>query len=195
MKKISVFLLVALTAIATANAQFTMVGGGLDFTSGYHFHNVDYVGNKSGMAALTFKGIYKINVPIRISPTLTFLVPHVYTGEVNMKETVNTIMIDINGNYVFNTLDKFEFYGIAGFDILLGWNKTKYSGTGAATYKESDNALGLNVGAGSCMKLTDQFSLYLEAKYLVSKYDQFMLNAGVLINIDWLKKNENTGIN
>ena len=45
------------------------------------------------------------------------------------------------------------------------------------------------------MKLTDQFDLYLEAKYIISKYGQFMLNAGILINIDWLKKHENTGIN
>ena len=74
--------------------------------------------------------------------------------------------------------------------ILLAWNTTRYSGGGAATYKESDNALGLNLGAGSCMKLTDQFDLYLEAKYIVSKYGQFILNAGILINIDWLKKHE-----
>jgi hypothetical protein len=45
------------------------------------------------------------------------------------------------------------------------------------------------------MKLTDQFDLYLEAKYILSKYPQFLLNAGILINIDWLKKHEDTGIN
>jgi hypothetical protein len=104
-------------------------------------------------------------------------------------------MFDINGHYVFNALDKFEFYGLAGLDILLGWKKDVYAGTAPATYKESDNALGLNLGVGSYMKLTDQFDLYLEAKYIVSKYHQFMLNAGVLINIDWLIKHENTGIN
>jgi hypothetical protein len=42
------------------------------------------------------------------------------------------------------------------------------------------------------MKLTEQFDIYAEAKYILGKYDQFMLNAGILINLDWLIKHENT---
>jgi outer membrane protein X len=103
------------------------------------------------------------------------------------------MMFDINGHYVFNSLDKFEFYGLTGLDVLLAWKNDKYAGSPAQ--KESDNALGLNLGLGSYMKLTNQFDLYLEAKYIFSKYHQFMLNAGILINIDWLKKHEETGIN
>jgi opacity protein-like surface antigen len=194
MKKLLLLMLVAVMAFPAVNAQFTKVGGGLTFSSGYHFHDVIYDGNKSGNLALSLNGIYKISVPIQISPSFTFFFPHVFKG-INEKETITTMMFDVNGHYVFNSLDKFEFYGLAGFDILLAWNTTKYSGAAAATYKESDNALGLNVGAGSCMKLSDQFDLYLEAKYIVSKYGQFMLNAGILINIDWLKKHEDTGIN
>jgi opacity protein-like surface antigen len=194
MKKFLLLMLIALMAIPAVNAQFTKVGGGLTFSSGYHFHDMPYVGNKSGNLAMSLRGNYKINVPIEVSPSFTFFFPHVFK-DVNEKQTISTMMFDINGHYIFNSLDKFEFYGLAGLDILLAWNKTKYSGTNPATYKESDNALGLNVGAGSYMKLTDQFNLYLEAKYVVSKYDQFMLNAGILINIDWLKKHENTGIN
>jgi opacity protein-like surface antigen len=194
MKKLLLIMLVAVMAFPAVNAQFTKVGGGLNFSSGYHFHDVIYAGNKSGNLALSLRGIYKINVPIQISPSFTFFFPHGFK-DVNMKETITTMMFDVNGHYVFNSLDKFEFYGLAGLDILLAWNTTKYTGAAAATYKESDNALGLNLGAGSCMKLTDQFDLYLEAKYIVSKYGQFMLNAGILINIDWLKKHENTGIN
>jgi opacity protein-like surface antigen len=104
------------------------------------------------------------------------------------------MMFDINGHYVFNSLDKFEFYGLAGLDILLAWKKDKYTGTTSGSIKESDNAIGLNLGLGSYMKLTEQFDLYMEAKYLVSKYDQFMINVGILINIDWLIKHENTGL-
>lgn len=105
-------------------------------------------------------------------------------------------MIDVNGHYVFNSLDRFEFYGLAGFDILFAWKKT------ADTYesmKEQDNALGLNVGAGAYMKITEQISLFTEAKYIIygkdrlffSSYDQFMITAGALINLRWLAKNEN----
>lgn len=197
MKKILLLILVALMALPALNAQFSGVGGGLAFSSGYHFHDITtYVGNKSGNIALSLKGIYKISVPIEISPSFTFFYPHIYKeAGLNMNERVSTMMFDINGHYTFNALDKFEFYGLAGLDVLLAWNNTKYAGAAAATYKESDNAIGLNIGAGSYMKLSDQFDLYLEAKYIVSKYNQFMLNAGILINIDWLKKHEDTGIN
>jgi hypothetical protein len=44
------------------------------------------------------------------------------------------------------------------------------------------------------MKLTEQFDLFGEIKYIISKYDQLMVNAGILVNIDWLKKNENSGL-
>lgn len=101
------------------------------------------------------------------------------------------MMFDINGHYVFNSLDRFEFYGLAGLDILLAWEKAKYP---SFIEKESDNALGLNLGAGSYMKITKQFDIYAEAKYILGKYDQFMLNTGILINLDWLSKHENTGM-
>jgi hypothetical protein len=194
MKKNLLLILVVLMALPALNAQFSGVGGGLAFSSGYHFHDINFVGNKSGNLALSLKGIYKISVPIEVSPSFTFFYPHVWK-DVNEKEIITTMMLDVNGHYIFNSLDKFEFYGLAGLDVLLAWNNTKYAGAAAATYKESDNAIGLNIGAGSYMKLTNQFDLYLEAKYIVSKYNQFMLNAGILINIDWLKKHEDTGIN
>lgn len=194
MKRILTLILITALVVPALNAQFTKVGGGLTFTSGYHFHEMNYDANKSGNLALSLKGIYKISVPLQVSPSYTFLFPHVFK-DINDKTTVTTMMFDINGHYVFNALDKFEFYGLAGLDILLGWKKDVYGGTAPATYKERDNAFGLNLGVGSYMKLTNQFDLYLEAKYIVSKYHQFMLNAGILINIDWLKKHEETGIN
>jgi hypothetical protein len=196
MKRTLLILLAAAMTLGSVSAQFTEVGGGLDFSSGYRFHKINFDGNKSGNLAMSLKGIYKINVNMLIAPSFTFFVPHVYKEPGNfMKQTITTMMFDINHHYVFNPLDKFEFYGLVGLDVILAWNKTKYSGTGAATYRENDNGLGLNLGVGSRMKLTDQFGLYGEAKYIIGHYSQFMLNAGILINIDWLIKHENTGIN
>jgi len=190
MKKILLGILIALLGLPVLNAQFTKIGGGTGFTSGYLFHEMDYEYNKSGHFFGSLKGIYEIAVPIHISPTFTFFLPHVYK-EFDMKTTVNSMMFDINGHYVINSLDRFEFYGLAGLDILLAWKKEKYN---EVTYKERDNALGLNLGVGSYMKITEQFDIYVEAKYILSKYDQFMLNAGILINLDWLIKHEDTGM-
>ncbi len=189
MRRFLLVLLVMFVAIPAAKSQFTKIGGGTGFTTGYHFHEMDWDYNKSGHVFASLKGIYEITVPIHISPSITFFIPHVYK-EFEYKYTVNTLMFDINGHYIFNSLDKFEFYGLAGLDILLAWKREKYA---SELFKESDNALGLNLGVGSYMKLTEQFDLYVEAKYILSKYNQFMLNVGALINIDWLKKHEDTG--
>ena len=187
MRKFLFVLLVMFIAVPAVKSQFTKIGSGTGFTTGYKFHEMDWDYNKSGHFFASLKGIYEITVPIHISPSITFFIPHVYK-ESETKTTVNTLMFDINGHYVFNSLDKFEFYGLAGLDVLLAWKREKYT-----SVKESDNALGLNLGVGSYMKLTEQFDLYIEAKYILSKYDQFMLNVGALINIDWLKKHEDTG--
>jgi hypothetical protein len=187
------FLIFTLSIVSTLilKSQFTKLGGGLGLTSGYYFHEMEYDYNKSGHFLGSLKGIYEVSLPFHISPSLSFFFPHVYK-EMDSKYTVNTMMIDINGHYVFNSLDKFEFYGLAGLDILLAWKKEKYL---EQVYKEKDNALGLNIGIGTYMKLTEMLDIYAEGKYLWNnKYNQFMLNAGVLFNIDWMKKNEKQGI-
>jgi hypothetical protein len=190
MKKLVISMFITLMTVPVLNAQFTKIGGGTGFTTGYLFHEMDYDYNKSGHFFGSLKSIYEISVPVHISPTLTFFIPHVYK-EFDSKYIVNTMMFDINGHYVFNSLDRFEFYALAGLDIMLAWKKEKWQ---EMTYKESDNALGLNLGAGTYIKITEQFDIYAEAKYILSKYDQFMFNVGVLINLDWLIKHEDTGI-
>jgi hypothetical protein len=189
-KHLLVFFLLAVFTL-TSTAQFTKLGGGLGITSGYDFHEMDYDYNKSGHFLASIKGIYELSLPVHISPTISFFFPHVYK-EMDSKITVNTMMIDINGHYIFNSLDKFEFYGLAGLDILLAWKKDKYP---EQVYKEKDNALGLNIGIGTYMKMTEMLDIYAEGKYLWNnKYNQFMLNAGVFFNIDWMKKNDKQGI-
>jgi hypothetical protein len=185
---------------AVAQAQFTKLGGGVGFTTGYDFHEQNFDYNKSGNFNFFAKGIYELTLPIHISPSLTYFFPHVWkqsdpTSE--SKITVTTLMTDVNGHYVFNSLDRFEFYGLAGLDILLAWKKDKYTVTGASpfeeTIRESDNAIGLNLGLGTYIKLTETLDISIEAKYLVSRYDQFMLNAGILLNLQALAKKEKEG--
>jgi opacity protein-like surface antigen len=186
-KSLAVFIL-SLTFAAFANGQFTKLGGGLGITSGYNFHQMDWDYNKSGHFLGSLKSIYEISLPFHISPSLSFFVPHVYKDQ-DSRYTVNTMMFDINGHYIFNSLDQFEFYGLAGLDIMLAWKKEKYNDE---VFKEKDNALGLNIGLGTYMKITESFDIYAEGKYLFNnKYNQFMLNAGLLFNIEWMKKNEN----
>lgn len=190
MKKALFTLIFCVSIVSAVNGQFTKVGGGLGLTSGYYFHDAKWDYNKSGNILGSLKGIYEFSLPFHVSPSLSFFVPHIIKDG-DARYSVNTAMIDINGHYVFNSLDQFEFYGLAGLDILMAWKKEKYFEN---VYKEKDNALGLNLGVGTYMKIRDSFDLYAEAKYLFNnKYNQLMLNTGILFNIEWMAKNEKNG--
>jgi opacity protein-like surface antigen len=198
MKKFIVTFLLIISVPSLANAQFTKIGGGLTYGTGFHFNNVttppyDAELHRGPFAGIFLTGIYELTLPIHISPSFTYFLPRTNKSTIATfaeNTRVSAMMFDINGHYVFNSLDRFEFYGLAGLNIAFA--KIKWLGVNPSS--GSDNAMGLNVGAGTYMKITEQFDLYGEVKYLVSKYDQFMVNVGVLINLDWLKKNENPGI-
>jgi opacity protein-like surface antigen len=192
MKKILITILLSVIVISAANCQFTKIGGGLTYGTGFHYNNVtepamEKMLHRGPFAGIFLTGIYELNLPVHLAPSFTYFLPR--TNDEQFYSTrVSSMMFDINGHYVFNSLDKFEFYGLAGLNVTLA--KIKWLDT---TSSDSDNALGLNIGAGTYMKITEQFDLYGEVKYILSKYDQLMVNAGILINIDWLKKNENNG--
>jgi hypothetical protein len=195
MKKISVFIFVLLATVSVASAQFTKIGGGLGFTSGYYFHGMKFDYNKSGNFNIYAKAVYEFNLPFHVVPSVTFFFPHVTnSGNANFsdKVRVTTFVADINAHYVFNSLDRFEFYGLVGPEILLAWKKEVQTEGGTApityTYKEKDNALGLNVGLGTYVKIAQQMDLNIEAKYVFGHYHQFMFNAGVLINMQYIIK-------
>jgi len=191
MKKLLIISSLFVLLLSNANAQFTKIGGGLGLSSGFYFHEqTTQDANRSGKIALSFKGIYEISVPLHISPSFTIFYPHITKSQMD-KTTISSMMFDINGHYVFNSLKQFELYGLAGLDILLAKKKDVYETSG--TYKETDNLLGLNLGIGTYMKITETFDIYGEAKYVFNgRYNQFMLNVGVLLNIDWMKKHENS---
>jgi hypothetical protein len=193
MKKFVITFLLIISILSLVNGQFTKIGAGLALSSGSNFSQATQNAGKTGFIGLSFKGIYKISLPFHISPSFTAFYPRVTNDpQNNDKTTISSMMFDLNGHYVFNSLDRFEFYGLAGAEILFIWRKDVYRGNAAAaTYKEKDNAPGLNIGAGTYMKMSEIFDLCVEAKYVFSKYHQFMLNAGVLLNLDWMKKHEN----
>ncbi len=193
MKKFYVFLFLVLLVTISSYGQFTRVGIGPGFTSGFPFHQQTYESNQSSNFDLFLKAIYEISLPLHISPSFTWIFPNIYKvsepfGE--EKTSVSAIMFDMNGHYVFNSLDRFKFYGLAGLDILLARKKYVSNIETEMKYVEKDNALGLNLGAGTYILLAGPVDLFVEAKYMISKYDQFMVNAGVLLNLEWLTKKE-----
>jgi len=195
MKKALITFVLIAAFTSAVSGQFTKAGSGIVFGSGFHFNNESGTDHRSGLMGISLTGIYEISLPLHISPSFTYFIPHVSTFssvEGRTRVSVSSMLFDIDGHYVFNSLDRFEFYGLAGLNITLARIKRKYTYVGSATttVSESDNAIGINVGAGTYCKMTEQLDLFGEIKYIISKYDQVIVSAGVLLNLDWLKKHE-----
>ena len=193
MKKLLIIFFIVVFVMFNLKGQVTKIGGGLGLSSGFQFHGQTASANKSGVIALSLKHIHQIKGPLLMSPSFYFFFPHVTETAYN-RTSVTSMMFDINFQYVFNRLDRFELYGLAGPDFLVTWKIDKYEGS--VTNKEKDRLFGINLGIGTHAKVTNLLYVYGEAKYLYNnKYNQFMLSAGVLLNLDWMKKHENADLN
>jgi hypothetical protein len=191
MKKILFILTLSILCTTIIEAQFTKAGGGLAVGTGAYYNDATGdLSHKTGNPAITFRGIYEFSLPFHISPSINIFLPRV-TSYFEEKRIISAFLFDIDAHYVFNSLDRFEFYGLGGLNITVLKSKYKYDYPDSEPYASTESALGLNIGAGSYMKMTEQLDVFAELKYILSSRCQFMLTAGVLLNIDWLRKNEN----
>ena len=78
----------------------------------------------------------------------------------------NASVFEINGNaqYLLGN-DSVTFYPFAGLNLT--------------SIKHASTKPGINVGAGIEFPLTDVLKFGAEVKYVISKYDQFVLGAGI----------------
>jgi len=190
MKKLTLIITISLACLLGANAQFTKLGAGISYGTGVYFHDeTDTESHKTKGLAFTLEGIYEISLPLHVAPSFTIFMPRT-TDYFDSKNTITAYLFDINGHYVFNSLDRFEFFGLGGLNFTILRNKWTYEFDGTTTDASSETALGLNLGGGTYMKMTEQLDLFGEVKYIISKRDQFMITVGVLMNIDWMKKNQ-----
>lgn len=190
MKKSSILLIAILLTNSALQAQMTVAGGGFGYTTGYSFRNQDIDASKSNPVYIFFKGIVDTKSPLKIAPSFTYFLPTVTNEESadqEVKTTLTTLMLDVNGHYNFVSSEKIDLYGMAGFDIMIAWRKevlnVTYPTPFTDRYTESDNAIGLNIGAGGIWKISDKAAFLLEAKYLLSKYDQIMVSFGLLLGL------------
>jgi opacity protein-like surface antigen len=212
MKKLLILLFLSVSAFILSKGQTIEIGGGPGISTGFPFYNLSNSYNRSGNFNITLKGFYKTNKPLGFSPSLTFFIPNVTRQSQTLEErkiTINAMMFDFNGHYSFTSFERFDFYGLTGFDILLASKKEviTYDSDPVThlkttyTSKVNDNALGFNAGAGASVKITEKIDLYAEARYLLftkyklffSNYNQVVVNAGVLVKLDIQKKAQDKG--
>jgi hypothetical protein len=121
MKKLFISLFIAVLTLPAVNAQFTKIGGGVAIGTGYHYNNstettYERILHRSPLIGIYLNGIYELKLPIHIAPSFTYFIPR-HNQQMSTETRVSSMMIDIDGHYVFNALDRFEFFALAGFDI------------------------------------------------------------------------------
>lgn len=143
------------------------IGGGLGYNE------------KISGPGITLKAEFNITDNIAISPGATY-----FFGNSLYGFNQNTLAVDVNAHYFFQIIEnKLKIYP------LLGANYSNYK-TGASyysyyydTYEVSDSAFGVNIGAGGRWQFSEKLSVYLEPKYVVSDYQQIIVNAGILFQL------------
>jgi opacity protein-like surface antigen len=127
-------------------------------------------GNNPETAGLQITGTYRIQKNIELAPDVSIYFP----GN-NDTPYHGYWAINLNGHYIFAGARNYEVYGLAGLNITT----VKY-------YNDFRNKhhtkLGINVGIGAEYHFQD-FSLYGELKYVISKFDQLVLGVGVRVPI------------
>jgi hypothetical protein len=195
MKKLFFLLFIFPLGTITIEGQFAGIGGGLTYGTGFHYNNVTYGFDsdlyKSPLIAIYVKGIFKTQTPFQIVPALKFFIPRSNSipdiGTTTKSTKVNEIMIDANGQYIFGSLKWSEIYGLSGINVTLTtlkWSDESFS-------PGMDNALGLNLGAGISMKIYEKMDFSSEIKYILGKYHQLVIDAGIIFYPDLSGKKGN----
>lgn len=194
MKKTILAIVLFMISMVSSYGQITKIGAGLFYDYRYYYNDEVYGDHKLGNPAILLTGIYELNLQIHIIPRISFFFPNKTTVDLNGytdKTVITGYSFDADGHYVFNALDRFEFYGLGGINILYVHRKNEFTSVDFnETIKDGNTTLGLNLGAGTYWKVKEQFDIYGEIKCIIASQVQFVATVGILLNIDWLAKNQ-----
>jgi outer membrane immunogenic protein len=112
-----------------------------------------------------------INDKMAISPSILFYFPEKSNG-------VKVSVWEVNGNfnYYFLQQDVVGLYGLAGLNVT--GVKVKYDNSFFGSGSASDSNVGINLGIGANFNVGSVLP-FAEIKYVVSDYDQAVINLGV----------------
>jgi|ADurb_Cas_03_Slu_FD_contig_21_5341269_length_726_multi_10_in_0_out_0_1 opacity protein-like surface antigen len=180
-KLLSLVFVVALSTTLTFNAKAqespVLAGAGLTYAT-----ELDGVG-------ITLKGVYQITPQWEGAAAFTYFFK---------KDNVNWSSLDLDGHYVFHATDKALFYGLAGLNFLF-WkikhnggfdydyeytilNKSTSASLVTTSYSDDGTEVGLNIGAGARVNLSDRLWLNPEIKYTIGDGDFLAIGVALLYN-------------
>lgn len=140
-------------------------------------------------------GMFTVNEQIKIVPSLMYYLPHEIIADLQgtTEDAIQTFtwwIANLDGNYIIVNKDAFQAYGLMGLSMVYLKGEQEYF---QFSDKQYHYKLGLNVGAGIRLPVSDKVSPFAEVKItLGDKADfsfgeisvtQLSIAAGVLIRI------------
>ena len=156
MKKLVVLFSMMFFIMGSALAQKGIQAGGVHLT----------YGTKAESIGIGVKYQYNITDNIRLEPSMNYYFNNNYT-----KHGEDVFDINANAHYLFPMASNIRVYPLAGL-TFSSWDAGK----------SFDNVtrLGVNLGGGAEMDITDQLMLNIELKYqFVSDLDQAVFSVGL----------------
>lgn len=124
---------------------------------------------------ITAKGHYQVNEVWEGAASFTFFL----TGEDAPGIDLNVWEFNADAHYIVSSNDKFTFYPLAGLSIA-GVTVDFNTGFPGLDGKSTNTELGINLGAGIELGISNAISGVAEVKYVAGGFDQLVLNAGIL---------------
>ena len=176
--RIITYLLVTVLFFETLNAQFTALSGGLTFSSG-----IEYNTGTTGNPGFYGNGYFKINKNFHIIPSLTVYNKYEKSDISNIILKTNMFHADIDGAIDFYKDKYLRFAGYTGLNATALISRWKFLNPDIDTedfHNKSDLKPGLNLGLATRMYVNDHFDAYISAKYILSTFNQVVINVGAI---------------
>ena len=153
----------------------TKVGGGLAF--GSEIENI-------GLNVIATYDVFE-EFNLRAAPSLTIFLPKKEESFGAEWKWINW-EINADAHYMFPLdIAPFKLFGIGGLNLAGVRYKYESKDPILSQYNVNDFDLevGLNIGAGAEYELTDHISGVARAKYIISSWDQLVINIGFLMGL------------
>ncbi len=198
MRKILIPVFLTLLQASTIFSQNIEVGGGGVYGTGFNYRTDSFSGSgansyESGNIGFFVKGGYNLSSRAAIGLTCLYTLPKNIEGsvvDVDYRHTVASGMANLDLNYSIFGSDFLSLYGIGGLNLhFVGYRYRedyidKDSGEEVIfKTRQSDNTIGLNIGAGAVKTIGENVSMFAETKYIISNYGQLVISVGLMFSI------------